>query len=325
MKSGSLEAEAGDLKRPMPDPGVARTLPGISKVLREIYAGESGRRQPLALTLRLLAWQLWRRLVRRPMRFTTVTGSRLRLLPGASDSLSGFWYDQVPDFEELMFALHLLRPGDLFVDVGANQGGWSLTVAGMGARVMAFEPIPVTHQRLLGNIAVNSPAIRHRIRAMPFALGESARTALFTSGLDAGNHLIGEQDGEANERVSVEVGRMDDFLDREIPVLIKIDVEGQEVAVLRGGRAVLARDSLAAVIVETFRPANFGGPALVALEGILGEFGFNPMSYDPAKRILRPLLKPFEGSQNTIYVRDADATAMRLKQAKPLRAVGTAF
>jgi len=325
MKPAPADIAARPARHAAGDQGTRAATPAVAKILREIYSGEPARLQPLALTLRLVAWQAWRRLLRRPMTFKTITGSRLVLLPGASDSLSGFWYSRIPDFEELIFALHLLRPEDSFVDVGANQGGWSLTVAGMGARVTAFEPVPVTFRRLLANIAANSPEIGQRIKAMPFGLGEFAGKARFTAGLDAGNHLIGDQGTELGESVLVEMGRMDDFLASESPVLIKIDVEGQELAVLRGARAVLNKPSMAAVIVETFRPANGGKPQLIALESLLRERGFSPVAYDPRKRELRPLVGPFEGAQNTIYVRDHSAVMIRLKQAMPVRALGTAF
>ena len=97
--------------------GRAMNISAIAAVLRNLYRSETGRRQPIRLTGRILKWQLWRGLLRVPMRFYTVTGTNLTLLPGASDSISAFWYHQIPDFEELCFALHLLESGDLFVDV----------------------------------------------------------------------------------------------------------------------------------------------------------------------------------------------------------------
>ena len=147
---------------------------GIGRILRNIYRSESGRLQPVRLTARVLRCQLWRTFLRVPMRFRTVTGPKLTLVPGASDSISEFWYHQVPDFEELAFALHILNPGDLFVDVGANQGGWTIMVAGRGARVIAFEPIPPTVDRLYANVLAN-PEIAQQIEVRPIGLGDRKR------------------------------------------------------------------------------------------------------------------------------------------------------
>lgn len=295
------------------------TKPAFYKILRNIYQGEPARREPLGLTMRFAFWQCWRRLLRRPMSFQTVTGARLILLPGASDSLSGFWYHRMPDFEELAFSLHLLRTEDLFVDVGANQGGWSLTAAGKGARVIAFEPVPVTYERLMANIAANPAPVRNRVRTFRTALGDFSGQAKFTTKFDAGNHRI-EDVGSANaDSTTVCMERMDQILAEEAPVLIKIDVEGAELSVLRGAGNTLAKPSLLAVILETFRPANFNRPELVAIEALLLGHGFKPTGYDPWTRELHKFTNPSQGSQNTIYVRERATTLSRLRTADAVR------
>jgi len=304
------------------DTGSPRGAPSLLKTVRHILSDEGAKRHPVSTALRLLTWQAWRRILGRPMAFRTVTGTRLLLLPGASDSLSGFWYYELPDYEELSFTLHLLGPSDLFIDVGANQGGWSLTAAGTGARVIAFEPIPLTFQRLQANLAANATEIRNRVQAMPFAVGESPGKAVFTSTLDAGNHLLRDGEAPPGGCIEVEVGRLDDLLGNESPTLIKIDVEGEELGVLRGGPKVLARSTLSAVIVETFRPHNFALPSLIAVEALLRDAGFQPMQYRPQTRELRPLEKPSDGSQNTIYVRDAQSVLKRLKAERTPAATG---
>jgi FkbM family methyltransferase len=295
-------------------------MPSIAKIIKNVYQTESARRHSARVTGRILAWQFWRHVLRRPMHFQTVTGAKLILLPGASDSLSGFWYHQLPDFEELTFMLHLLRPGDLMVDVGANQGGWSLVAAGRGASVIAFEPVPVTRERLLANIAANPSEIRRRVSVFPVGLSDFAGQASFTADLDSGNHLIHGQEEADHQAVTVELQRADDVLRDKNPVVIKIDVEGEELGVLRGGRNILAKPSLRAVVMETFRPSNFAKPKLIASEAILFEHGFIPVAYEPRKRELRPLLKPSDGTQNTIYVRDHSAVLALLKQAQPVHA-----
>lgn len=297
-------------------------MPSLSTIVARLLDTEAGRRQPVAVLSRLAGWQLWRRGFRRPMTFRTITGTSLNLLPGASDSISGFWYHQVPDFEELAFALHLLHPDDLFVDVGANQGGWSLVAAGRGARVISFEPVPLTRSRLLANIASNPATVGRRIRVIPLGLSDQAGQVTFTADLDAGNHRVHDGEKSASQTITVELARADDILERENPVLIKIDVEGEELGVLKGGRRVLARPSLCAVVMETFRPHNFAQPSLIAAEAILREHDFVPVAYDPWKRELSPLLQPADGGQNTIYVREPALLADRLKQAEPLCAFG---
>jgi FkbM family methyltransferase len=289
-------------------------------LVRRILDSEAGRRQPLRVLSRVAAWQMWRRVLRRPMIFRANTGSRLFLLPGASDSISGFWYQSLPDFEELVFALHLLGEGGLFVDVGANQGGWSLLLAGRGAQVICFEPVAETFGRLQANIAANPSEIRRRIRAVPLGPGEQAMQVRFTAGLDAANHRI-RTTGDAKSETTVQLMPANEALRGEEPALIKIDVEGEELGVLLGAREILAKECLKAVVMETFRPQNCDQQDFVTAEALLREHGFAPMSYDPWRRELRPLAAR-EGGQNTIYVRATPALTARLRGAAQVSVFG---
>ncbi len=294
----------------------------LTAILRTLRESEAGRREPFGVMLRLVGWQLWRRVLRRPMLVPTITGTRLRLLPGAADSLSAFWYFGAPDFEELAFTLHLLREDELFVDVGANQGGWSLIAAGRGARVFSFEPVPLTRERLESNLSANPETIRQRVRVFPFGLSDRDEQATFTADLDAANHLVSGQVAPTGRTITVDLVKADDILRAERPVLIKIDVEGEELRVLQGARNILAAPSLQAVVMETFRPFNFTKPALIAAEALLKEQGFLPAAYDPWRRELRFLKESHEGTQNTIYVRDTTEMQQRLRQARTVRIWG---
>jgi len=256
------------------------------------------------------------------MQFRTVTGTKLRLLPGASDSISSFWYHQIPDFTELAFVLHLLHPGDLFVDVGANQGGWTLVIAGRGAKAVAFEPIPETVTRLRANIAVNSE-VAERIDVRPVGLSDKNGDATFTADLDVGNHLVSNGEEANRKTITIRIERADDALKSIAPKLIKVDIEGAELAFLKGCRETLAKPTLDAVVMETFRPERFSSPALMETEAILREYGFVPMSYNPWNRELTSLLNAFDGGQNTIYARNPEKLRPRLRLAAPIRAFGT--
>ena len=72
---------------------------------------------------------------------------------------SAVWtiYDGVHEWEELQFCLRYLRPGDHFVDVGANVGVFSTLVGTRipGVRITAVEPFPPVREDLLANLALN--------------------------------------------------------------------------------------------------------------------------------------------------------------------------
>ena len=65
----------------------------------------------------------------------------------------GLW-----DFSEQAFLLHLLRPGDTFIDVGSNVGGYTVLASAVaGARSIAFEPVPETYAAASDAMWFNPP------------------------------------------------------------------------------------------------------------------------------------------------------------------------
>ena len=63
---------------------------------------------------------------------------------------TGNIYVGLREFEDMAFLLHLLRPDDLFVDVGANIGSFTVLASGaVGARSLAIEPIERTFNILI--------------------------------------------------------------------------------------------------------------------------------------------------------------------------------
>lgn len=122
-----------------------------------------------------------------------------------------------------------VRPGMIVLDIGAHNGFHSLLLASMGANVIAIEPNPINRESLLRQVAVN-PALK--ISALPYALGDTEGMAQFTFN-GAMSHL-----SDNGERVEV---RTLDSLGLS-PDVIKIDVEGFESQVLRGGMKSLEQD-----------------------------------------------------------------------------------
>jgi Met-10+ like-protein len=92
---------------------------------------------------------------------------------------TGNIYCGLHEFAEMAFTLHLLRPGDLFADIGANVGSYTVLAAGVcGARVVAVEPGPAAGAALAKNIALNR--LGDRVSVAAVALGtplESWRSA----------------------------------------------------------------------------------------------------------------------------------------------------
>jgi len=149
----------------------------------------------------------------------------------------------------------LLRPGDTFVDVGANVGMHTLAaaaaMAGQG-RIVAFEPFPATHALLARTIWLNGfSGITQTHQAA--ASNRRANRPLFLGATPAHHSLYQLQDpmAPAAPQVEVELVRIDDVLQGDSRVdLIKIDVEGAELDVLDGARATISNNPNVGMIVE---------------------------------------------------------------------------
>ena len=268
----------------------------------------------LAALWRVLRWQIASRLMPELIALPFVEGTRLFAKRGMTGA-TGNWYCGLHEVSEMAFVLHLLRPGEHFVDVGANVGSYTILAAGaVKARVTAVEPIPETYAHLQRNVILNG--LSDLVACRQIGLSAEPGKLRFTSGLDTVNHVLAE--GENLACIDVPVLRMDDLVGQDVPVLIKIDVEGHELAVLRGGRETLSDLCLLAVIMEINGSGARYGVADEELIGLMREHGFAPFGYDPFER---RLVDVSASNGNTVFVRNRAEVETRVKAAPRFRLV----
>jgi FkbM family methyltransferase len=156
------------------------------------------------------------------------------------------------EYQESLFIRRLLKPGEVFVDIGANIGWHSLLAAsrvGSAGRVLAFEPATLAYRHLLRNVSVNQFT-----QVETFHYGLSSRDATFDiypceEANSGANSLYGA--GTPIEHVRVQSGdRVMDELDVSKIDLCKIDVEGAEVDVLIGLAETLRSRRIRAIMIE---------------------------------------------------------------------------
>lgn len=216
------------------------------------------------------------------------------------------------EFEEMAFVMHFLRPGDLFVDVGANVGAYTLLAAGVaGANSVAIEPSPSTFDYLTRNVRLNDLTLK--VNVVNAALGRSEGRIRLTDGLGTENYVCPENAGW--DSVEVRVTTLDTLLRGSTPALIKMDVEGFETEVLAGAAETLAQPSLQALIVERAGNGARYGYDEAALHRQLQAQSFIPCAYRVAERSLFRLSPDAPG--NIIYVRDVAKVESKLRASKP--------
>jgi FkbM family methyltransferase len=152
---------------------------------------------------------------------------------------------------------HDLRPGDTFVDVGANIGYLSAAAAGLVGRegkVHCFEPVPVYCARLRRFAELN-PEFSITVNACAAGDSECSRTIYVTREPGQNTLVGGYKNGvEVVSMLDVPVIRLDSYLAAhqiERLALIKIDAEGFELPILQGLRGFFERTvRLPAIICE---------------------------------------------------------------------------
>lgn len=267
------------------------------------------RQQPFRAFFRFARWQVRAHISGRAQLVHWTNTCRLWLSPGLRGA-TGNYYCGLHEFEDMSFLLHLLRPEDLFADAGANVGTYKVLAAGhTGARVTAFEPGADALAWLHQNISANGA--EGRVRVVAKALSHRMGTVYFTRHLDAMNHVL---EGPEADSLSVPCTTLDDSFPDSPPLLIKIDVEGNEHRVLQGAEHLLRQPALKGLIVETttqpFRP-----PAATTTHEWLLQQGFAAYTYEPFSRRLIQLAQPHH--HNTLYLRDLDFIRQRLQTATP--------
>jgi FkbM family methyltransferase len=175
-------------------------------------------------------------------------GRRLGIVPPlvrAFRKLAGSRYEG--RFEAALVSA--IRSGDTVWDIGANVGLYTEKFTrrvGLSGHVVAFEPSPRNIETLRARFADTD-----LVTIYPVALADESGTATF--------YANGDSDGTTDSLVGrtadaiphqVEVHRGDDFLRGFPPNVIKIDVEGFELEVLRGLPEVLMSPGLRSVMIE---------------------------------------------------------------------------
>ena len=136
----------------------------------------------------------------------------------------------------------LLRPGQTFVDCGANIGLWTLVAAswvGDSGQVIAFEPNPHTHAKLIRNVSSNH--LDSTVQVFNAACAAKAQRLPFSCSSDHNISQVRVQPAE--HTIMVEALTLDSILGRQPVHGIKLDIEGYEFQALQGAQEIIRRSN----------------------------------------------------------------------------------
>lgn len=126
----------------------------------------------------------------------------------------------------------LVQPGDIIYDIGAHVGYYSLIMAQRAeieGHVYAFEPRPLNLDFLKKHIHINNFP---NISVLPFCVGDTQGNVKFNARVGTGRGYISKNGNLSAEMISIDHAVKEGLL--RPPSIMKIDVEGSELLVLRG-------------------------------------------------------------------------------------------
>ena len=285
----------------------------IFNVLKYIYNHPFNAENKMGGILKFFKWQINCLLNPYPILYTYTENARFIIKKGLAGA-TGNLYCGLMEYEDMAFLLHFLRSNDLFIDIGANVGAYTILASSeINAKTIAIEPVPSTFKNLMDNILINN--IQGKVNALNIGLGSKNGKLKFTKSFDSVNHVATENE---TDTIEVDIDTLDTILLKEqCPILLKIDVEGFETEVIKGADATLLNKSLKAIIIELNGSGQRYGYDERQIHNKLLEHGFKPYNYNPKTRQLIKL-ETF-GTHNTIYLRDKEFVDERIKFARKIK------
>jgi FkbM family methyltransferase len=207
------------------------------------------------------------------------------------------------DYDDVQFTQAYLRPGDAFLDVGANIGVFTLLAAacvGKEGAVRAFEPGKSAFEQLQENVQLNQ---LDQVELHKLPLAEQAGVVVFHQTRDLTNRIVLPDDPDNRGAQTMSAITLDSAVaDRQFQ-LGKMDIEGAEPLIFRGGQAALQAANPPVWILELKdRLLVKYGSSAEQFARFLQDRDFQLGAYDADRGTLDFPQRPWEGRNNVIAV-----------------------
>lgn len=239
----------------------------------------------------------WNLLFKEDNKFVSKLNDSLFIYHYQDSVLSRLVYNSFEE-AEISFIRNYLKTSDVFIDIGANIGLFSLHAAqivGKSGKVHAFEPTPVTFSRLEQNINLNN--FNDIIKSNNIGISDekdNLKLNISLDGHDAWNTFANASDVPFEKQLIIPVDTLDSYLNRsnikpESIALIKIDVEGWEVAVINGAIETLNGQNSPVLLIEFSENNLFAANTCsFMLYDIVTSLGYRWYTYDSINNCLIP-------------------------------------
>lgn len=262
------------------------------KLVSEIWTHPANQKTRSRAVMHALRWQFTKRLTGRPYDIS-YHGLKLRCYPNSHSASRAVYFSGLPDYREMRFILDYLRPGDQFIDVGANVGLYTLlalSAVGPTGYVHAFEPNPAVITILNESLQLN--AIEN-VAVHTTGLADAEGVAgLALTGDDCTAHIVDLLSSPT--RTEVPVRRLDQTLNNVPYAMAKFDIEGYEPFAIRGASQLLQEHNPPVMLIEMAGYSSRYGITTSDFIAELDQIGYFTAVYHPDSRELQPTIRPWE-------------------------------
>jgi FkbM family methyltransferase len=221
-----------------------------------------------------------------------------------SSELSSHIYCGAFEWEEREWLMSELKADDVFYDIGANIGLFTLLAAERCRHVIAFEPTSDTFELLTENVELNNrPSNITLLNAAASDEDGEQDIYVLINGKDAWNSMaVKPEEGEyrVDKIKTVSVDGLVETGQIPAPRVIKIDVEGWELHVLHGLKQTIAKHKPVMLIEFTEPNLNAAGTSAQELGNYVRSLNYELYSYDPRYKKLNVVTTFDFGHKNLV-------------------------
>ena len=222
----------------------------IIKALIRVYSHPNNQGKIFLTTLRLIWWMINRHFLKLNVIVEMLPGAKLICDPKSSYG-SLVFYNSLPEYAEQMFMYQYVQANDKVVDVGAHIGSETVLLGSKltGGRMYSFEPTPSVKPLLVANIGINN--LHDRVVVEDMAVSDHVGSTKFY--LSTESEVNSLHNHEGSKAISIKTTTLDSYAKKlkidHIHVL-KIDVEGHELAVISGSKSLLSKNNIDVIVFE---------------------------------------------------------------------------
>lgn len=257
---------------------------------------------------RIIRWQILSRI--RPVLIESWVNDIKVICKKGDTGFTGNLYFGLHEYEDMIFMLHLLDKDDVFLDIGSNLGSYSLLAGGIcESKTFSLEPSPSSFNRMIKNIELNN---FENVTCMNIGAGNENGSFFMTDSKGPENHLVTESD----DAIKVEIKRIDDIKFESNPTFIKIDTEGTEFEVIRGGLKVLDSPEMIGLLAEINGNNLRYNQKTNEMIQFLNNLGYHAYRYDYSNKELHKM-NHIKTNGNTLFIKNYMKASQKIKDYKP--------